>query len=232
MQTRAELYDFLDYHRYEQKLDELFAEPGVTTSKQTGDDMNDPDPPEGEEIRRASAAPPPATPRCARSAAAATTCITAATTSTTWRRKSTFEEVAHLLVHGALPTARSSTPTRPSSSACAACRRSSPRRWSWCRPTRIRWTCCAPVARCLARCCPSATAIRPPRRATSPTSLMASFGSMLLYWWHFTRNGRRIDVETDDDNDRRALPAPAARRAAERAARRLTRPVAGPLRRA
>ncbi|GAB2491975.1 bifunctional 2-methylcitrate synthase/citrate synthase [Arenimonas alkanexedens] len=29
--------------------------------------------------------------------------------------------------------------------------------------------------------------------------LMASFGSMLLYWWHFTRNGRRIDVETDDD---------------------------------
>ena len=27
MQTRAELYDFLDYHRYEQKLDALFADP-------------------------------------------------------------------------------------------------------------------------------------------------------------------------------------------------------------
>ena len=26
LQTRAELYDFLDYHRYEQKLDELFAQ--------------------------------------------------------------------------------------------------------------------------------------------------------------------------------------------------------------
>ena len=25
MQTRAELYDFLDYHQYEQKLDALFA---------------------------------------------------------------------------------------------------------------------------------------------------------------------------------------------------------------
>ncbi len=37
---------------------------------------------------------------------------------------------------------------------------------------------------------------------------------MLLYWWHFTRNGRRIDVETDDDSRRRALPAPAARRGA------------------
>ena len=30
----------------------------------------------------------------------------------------------------------------------------------------------------------------------------------------------RIDVETDDDSDRRAFPAPAARQAAERAARR------------
>lgn len=30
--------------------------------------------------------------------------------------------------------------------------------------------------------------------------LMASFASMLIYWWHFTRNGRRINVETDDDS--------------------------------
>ncbi len=30
--------------------------------------------------------------------------------------------------------------------------------------------------------------------------LMACFGSMLLYWWHFTRNGRRIETETDDDS--------------------------------
>lgn len=29
--------------------------------------------------------------------------------------------------------------------------------------------------------------------------LVASFGSMLLYWWHFSRNGRRIEVETDDE---------------------------------
>lgn len=29
--------------------------------------------------------------------------------------------------------------------------------------------------------------------------LVASFGSMLLYWWHFTRSGRRIEVETDDE---------------------------------
>jgi 2-methylcitrate synthase len=29
--------------------------------------------------------------------------------------------------------------------------------------------------------------------------LVASFGSMLLYWWHYSHNGRRIEVETDDD---------------------------------
>ncbi len=30
--------------------------------------------------------------------------------------------------------------------------------------------------------------------------LMASLGSMLLYWYHFAVNGRRIEVETDDDS--------------------------------
>ncbi len=30
--------------------------------------------------------------------------------------------------------------------------------------------------------------------------LMASFGSMLVYWYHYAFNGKRIDVETDDDS--------------------------------
>ena len=30
--------------------------------------------------------------------------------------------------------------------------------------------------------------------------LMASLGSMLLYWYHFSNSGRRIAVETDDDS--------------------------------
>ena len=30
--------------------------------------------------------------------------------------------------------------------------------------------------------------------------LMASGGSMLLYWYHFSVNGKRIEVETDDDS--------------------------------
>jgi 2-methylcitrate synthase len=30
--------------------------------------------------------------------------------------------------------------------------------------------------------------------------LMACLGSMLLYWYHYSTNGKRIDVETDDDS--------------------------------
>jgi 2-methylcitrate synthase len=30
--------------------------------------------------------------------------------------------------------------------------------------------------------------------------LLASFGSMLCYWYHFAREGRRIEVQTDDDS--------------------------------
>ena len=30
--------------------------------------------------------------------------------------------------------------------------------------------------------------------------LMASLGSMLLYWYHFSNSGRRVEVETDDDS--------------------------------
>ncbi|MDX1655620.1 MAG: citrate/2-methylcitrate synthase, partial [Candidatus Competibacteraceae bacterium] len=30
--------------------------------------------------------------------------------------------------------------------------------------------------------------------------MIASFGSMLLYWYHYSHNGKRIEVETDDDS--------------------------------
>lgn len=40
----------------------------------------------------------------------------------------------------------------------------------------------------------------PPAEARDIDRLVASFGSMLLYWYHFAVNGKRIDVETDDDS--------------------------------
>jgi 2-methylcitrate synthase len=112
----------------------------------------------------------------------------------------TFEEIAHLLVHGALPTA----------SQLAAYRTKLKRLRGLpalvqdalelvpanAHPMDVMRTGCSVLGTVL------------PEREGHPMSeakdiadrLMASFGSMLLYWWHFTRNGRRIDVETDDDS--------------------------------
>ena len=45
-----------------------------------------------------------------------------------------------------------------------------------------------------------------PEPHTTPSALfiadrlMASLGSILLYWYHFANHGRRIDVETEDDS--------------------------------
>jgi len=50
-------------------------------------------------------------------------------------------------------------------------------------------------------------AVLPEREAHDPAAardvadrLMASLGSMLLYWHHWTQSGMRIDVETEDDS--------------------------------
>ena len=114
--------------------------------------------------------------------------------------KSSFEEVAHLLVHGTLPTA----------SQLAAYRTKLKRLRGLpvivaealelvpanAHPMDVLRTGCSVLGTVL------------PERDSHPASeardiadkLMASFGSMLLYWWHFTRNGRRIDCETEDDS--------------------------------
>src|SRR3984893_18920873 len=43
--------------------------------------------------------------------------------------------------------------------------------------------------------------------------LMASLGSILLYWYHYSRNGRRIETETDDDSIGGEIPAFLTRKA-------------------
>ena len=109
-----------------------------------------------------------------------------------------FEEVAHLLVHGTLPT-------RPQLDA-------------YHRKLRSLRGIPAPVKAALEQIPASAhpmdvmrTGVSMlgtvlPERDTHDAAgacdiadrLMASLGSMLLYWHHFSRNGERIDVETDD----------------------------------
>ncbi len=114
--------------------------------------------------------------------------------------KSSFEEVAHLLVHGVLPTreqlAAYKTKLRRLRGLPALVTEVLELVPANAHPMDVLRTGCSILGTVL------------PERDTHPASeardiadrLIASFGSMLLYWWHFTRNGRRIDVETEDDS--------------------------------
>ncbi|MDQ3289495.1 MAG: 2-methylcitrate synthase [Pseudomonadota bacterium] len=114
--------------------------------------------------------------------------------------RSSFEEVAHLLVHGELPTqsrleayklklkrlrglpalVTEALELVPASA----------------HPMDVLRTGCSMMGTVL----PEREGHPPAEARDIADKLIASFGSMLLYWWHFTRNGRRIDVETDDDS--------------------------------
>ena len=113
---------------------------------------------------------------------------------------SEFEEIAHLLVHGKLPTP-------PELAAYKA------------KLTALRGVP-EPVREMLERIPAAAHPMDVMRTAVSALGtvlpekddhgiagardiadrLMASLGSMLLYWYHWSHNGKRIEVETDDDS--------------------------------
>lgn len=113
--------------------------------------------------------------------------------------QSSFEEVAHLLVHGSLPTASQlkayRTKLKRLRGLPAIVTEALELIPANAHPMDVMRTGCSVLGTVL------------PEREGHPASeardiadrLVASFGSMLLYWWHFTRNGRRIDVETDDE---------------------------------
>ncbi len=114
--------------------------------------------------------------------------------------QSTFEEVAHLLVHGALPTASQlkayKTKLKRLRGLPAIVQEALELVPANAHPMDVMRTGCSVLGTVL------------PEREGHPASeardiadrLIASFGSMLLYWWHFTRNGDRIDTQTDDDS--------------------------------
>jgi 2-methylcitrate synthase len=111
-----------------------------------------------------------------------------------------FEEVAHLLVHGVLPTASQLKAykaklkrLRGLPAIVAEALELVP---AAAHPMDVLRTGCSVMGTVL------------PEREGHPENeardiadrLIASFGSMLLYWWHFTRNGDRIQTQTDDDS--------------------------------
>lgn len=113
--------------------------------------------------------------------------------------KAEFEEIAYLIVHGKLPTAAElkvykaklksmrSLPM-PVKQALEALPPST-------HPMDVMRTGCSVLGACL----PEKDS-HPAAEARNITDRMiASFGSMLLYWYHYAVNGRVIDVETDDE---------------------------------
>ncbi|HEU4857464.1 MAG TPA: 2-methylcitrate synthase [Rhodanobacteraceae bacterium] len=113
--------------------------------------------------------------------------------------KATFEEVAHLLVHGHLPTWAELNAYRaklqrlrglpqPVKAALELLPAST-------HPMDVLRTGCSVLGTVL----PEAHGFPATGARDIADRLMASFGSMLLYWFHFSHNGRRIEVETDDE---------------------------------
>ena len=111
-----------------------------------------------------------------------------------------FEEIAHLLVHGKLPNAAelASYKTRlkamrglpqPLRQALEALPAAS-------HPMDVMRTGVSVLGCTL----PEKDDHNLPGARDIADRLMASLGSMLLYWYHYSHNGRRIEVETDDDS--------------------------------
>lgn len=109
-----------------------------------------------------------------------------------------FEEIAHLLIHGRLPNARELAEYRERLRALrglpAAVQSTLEALPASAHPMDVLRTGC------------SVMGIVEPERDIADVGetrqhidrLLASFGSMLTYWYHFSTSGRRIDVETDD----------------------------------
>ena len=111
-----------------------------------------------------------------------------------------FEEIAHLLIHGRLPTAaelagykQKLKSLRGLPHAVKAALECVP---AAAHPMDVMRTGCSVLGTVL----PEKDDHNVPGARDIADRLIASFGSMLLYWHHYSQNGRRIEVETDDDS--------------------------------
>ncbi len=109
-----------------------------------------------------------------------------------------FEEIAYLLVHGKLPNAaeldgyqRGLRAQRGLPNPVRAALEALP---AGAHPMDVMRTGCSVLGCTL----PEKDDHALPGARDIADRLMASFGSMLLYWYHWSHNGRRIEVETDD----------------------------------
>ena len=111
-----------------------------------------------------------------------------------------FEEVAHLLVHGKLPTAPEllayKSSLRPLRSLPAAVKQS----LELLPPTAHPMDVLRSGVSTLGCLLPEGASHGADGARELADTLLASLGSMLLYWHHYARNGRRIEVERFEDS--------------------------------
>jgi 2-methylcitrate synthase len=111
-----------------------------------------------------------------------------------------YEEVAHLLVHGKLPNAAElvayKASLKPLRSLPSALKRALELLPPSTHPMDVLRTGVS-VLGCIH---PEGAAHDDMGARAIADTLLASLSSMLLYWHHFARNGKRIEVETDDDS--------------------------------
>jgi len=111
-----------------------------------------------------------------------------------------FEEVAYLLVHGKLPTLAELTGYKQKLKALrglpAAVQDILECIPANTHPMDVLRTGCSALGSVL----PEHPDHKVAEARNVADRLMACFGSMLLYWYHYSHSGRRIEVETDDDS--------------------------------
>lgn len=114
--------------------------------------------------------------------------------------KAEFEEIAYLIIHGKLPNQSELDGYRNKLKSLRglphALKMTLEQLPSTAHPMDVMRTGASFLGSCLPE---------KPQHSTAEAReiidrLMACFGSMLLYWYHYSVNGKRIDVETDDDS--------------------------------
>jgi 2-methylcitrate synthase len=111
-----------------------------------------------------------------------------------------FEEIAHLLVHGKLPNASELATYKTKLRSLRGLPANVKAVLEWLPASSHPMDVMRSGVSALGCVLPEKDDHNVPGAKDIADRLMASLGSMLLYWYHYSTNGRRIEVETDDDS--------------------------------
>jgi len=111
-----------------------------------------------------------------------------------------FEEIAYLLVHEKLPTQTELTAYKTKLKALRGLPANVKAALEWIPAAAHPMDVMRTGVSVLGTVLPEKDDHNLPGARDIADRLMASLGSMLLYWYHYSHNGKRIEVETDDDS--------------------------------